>query len=98
MGINRLTSRVVPEALAPMPVVVATGSADRDWASAVFRVVKEIEAYGAGLGTRPRVPMPDGIRSGWQADVVAALYPSADGLTERNEPPTRHTRARSRGN
>jgi len=98
MGINRLTSRVVPEALAPMPVVVATGSADRDWASAVFRVVNEIEAYGAGLETRPRVSMPDGIRSGWQADVVAALYPSTHGLTDRNKPPTRHTRARSRGN
>jgi general L-amino acid transport system substrate-binding protein len=98
MGINRLTSRVVPEALALLRVVVATRTTDGDWTTLVFRVVKEIETYGAGFRTRTRTSMPDGIRSGWLADAVAVLYPSANGLTDRNEPSTRHDRSRAHGN
>jgi general L-amino acid transport system substrate-binding protein len=75
MGINRLTSRVVPEPLAPLPVVVATGTTDSKWTTLVFQVVKEIESAGPRLGIKPGTPMPDGIRSGWQADVVAVPYP-----------------------
>jgi hypothetical protein len=75
MGINRLISRVVPEPLAPLPVVVATGTTDSKWTTLVFQVVKEIESAGPRLGIKPGTPMPDGIRSGWQADVVAVLYP-----------------------
>ena len=42
IGINRLTSRLVPEPLALVPIIAATSSADPNWAGLVFRVVNEL--------------------------------------------------------
>jgi general L-amino acid transport system substrate-binding protein len=75
IGIRRLTSRLLPEPLALVPVIAATSSADPEWAGLVFWVVRDL----MGHGTPQRGPAtatsgtPPGIRADWREDVSAIL-------------------------
>jgi general L-amino acid transport system substrate-binding protein len=68
-GINRLTSRLVPEPLALLPVVAATGPADSGWAAIVHWVARSGTDDG---GATP----PAGIRRGWKDDAKTGLKTS----------------------
>jgi general L-amino acid transport system substrate-binding protein len=71
IGINRLTSRLVPEPLALVPIIAATGSADPDWTSLVFWVVNELTKDVMSPGESATAP--PGLRTGWREDVSAIL-------------------------
>jgi general L-amino acid transport system substrate-binding protein len=66
LGINRLTSHLVPEPLAVMPVVAATSPADRDWAAIVHWVARSATD---DAGVNP----PAGVRPGWKDDARTVL-------------------------
>jgi general L-amino acid transport system substrate-binding protein len=66
LGINRLTSRLVPEPLALVPVIVATGAADRDWTSIVSWVTHVLVDDTADMP-------PPGVRRDWLEDVRTVL-------------------------
>jgi general L-amino acid transport system substrate-binding protein len=75
MGINRLTSRLLPEPLAVVPIVAATSATDRDWAALVFFVVRAVVGDAAGPSHEPiaGTMTPAGVRPGWREDISAAL-------------------------
>lgn len=74
MGINRLTSRVLPEALALVPVIAATAATDREWAAIVSWVVHERVGDVPDALPWPRTNMPPaGVTRGWREDVGAVL-------------------------
>ena len=67
MGINRLASRIVPEALALFPVVVVTGATDDEWSRLVFWLTRAL----MDKTTEPNLPA--GVRPDWHQEVGSLL-------------------------
>lgn len=79
-GINRLSSRILPEPLSVFPVIAATGTDDAQWSSIVAWTVMtlisaerpETRWYAGGAGAMPVTAPGLGLDSGWQRRVLAA--------------------------
>ena len=80
-GVNRLSSRFLPEPLSVFPVMAATGTNDAQWTAIVAWTVDtlisaerpETRWYAGGAGAMP-VSAPElGLYKGWQRRVLAAV-------------------------
>ena len=76
-GVRRLTSRLLPDLLAPDPIIAATPQADGAWAAAVAWVIDALllaDAPADAWQTNAS-PVTDvaGLRPGWRAEVLAAV-------------------------
>jgi len=80
-GVNRLSSRFLPESLSVFPIVAATGTNDAQWSAIVAWTVDtlisaerpETRWYPGGAGAMP-VSAPElGLDKGWQRRVIAAV-------------------------
>ncbi len=79
-GVRRLASRLLPETLAADPIVAVTDRADGAWAADVAWVFDALLLADAPAGAwqstgKDALPVRQipGLRSGWQAEVVAAV-------------------------
>jgi general L-amino acid transport system substrate-binding protein len=70
LGINRLTSRIVSEPLARVPILAAVGAGDRQWADLVFWVVGAMAGPSSLAGN---AGVPDGVRPGWREEATGVL-------------------------
>jgi len=80
-GVNRLTSRILPEPLTVFPVLASTGTSDAQWSALVAWTVHtlvsaerpETRWYAGGAGAMP-VSAPElGLDKAWQSRVLAAV-------------------------
>ncbi len=79
-GVNRLSSRILPETLAVFPVMAATGTEDAQWSSIVAWTVHtlvnaerpETRWYAGGAGAMPVLAPELGLDKDWQRRVLAA--------------------------
>jgi general L-amino acid transport system substrate-binding protein len=89
-GVRGLASRLLPETLAVDSIIAVTGTADGAWAADVAWVFDALLAedvpagawQSTGKDALPARRLP-GLRSGWQAEVVAAVGSYA-GIVRRN--------------
>ncbi len=81
VGVNRLSSRFLPEPISAFPVMVATGTNDAQWSAIVAWTVDtlisaerpETHWYAGGAGAMP-VEAPElGLDKGWQRRVLVAV-------------------------
>ncbi|MGO9114479.1 MAG: hypothetical protein ACLP9L_35125 [Thermoguttaceae bacterium] len=90
-GVNRLSSRILPETLADFPVMAATGTGDAQWSSIVAWTVHTLvsaerpqtRCYAGGAGAMPIVAPELGLDKDWQSRVLAAVGNYGD-IFERN--------------
>ena len=90
-GINRLSSRILPEPLAVFPVMAATGTEDARWSSIVAWTVhtlvgaerSETPWYAGGSRAMPVCAPELGLDKDWQSRVVKAVGNYGD-IFERN--------------
>jgi general L-amino acid transport system substrate-binding protein len=90
-GVNRLSSRILPESLAAFPVMVTTGTDDAQWSALVAWTVHtlvsagrpETRWYAGGAGAMPIAALELGLDKEWQRHVLAAVGNYGD-LFERN--------------
>jgi general L-amino acid transport system substrate-binding protein len=90
-GVNRLSSRILPETLTDFPVVAATGTEDGQWSSIVAWTVytlvsaerPETRWYAGGAGAMPVTAPELGLDKGWQRRVLTAVGNFGD-IFERN--------------
>jgi general L-amino acid transport system substrate-binding protein len=71
LGINKLTSRLVRESLALMPVVAVSGSGDREWTAAAFRTINAVlsrQSRPVSLRATDRAAPPEG-RQTWRKEI-----------------------------
>ena len=80
-GVNRLSSRILPESLTAFPVIAATGTDDGQWSAIVAWTVHalvsaerpETRWYAGGAGAMPIAAPELGLDKGWQRRVLAAV-------------------------
>jgi len=80
-GVNRFTSRFLPEPLSVFPVMAATGINDAQWSAIVAWTVDtlisaerpETRWYAGGAGAMPVAAPELGLDKGWQRRVLAAV-------------------------
>ena len=80
-GINRLTSRILPEPLAVFPVMAVTGTGDAQWSAIVAWTVHTLISgerpqthwYAGGAGAMPITARESGLEKGWQQRVLTAV-------------------------
>jgi general L-amino acid transport system substrate-binding protein len=80
-GVNRLSSRFLPEPLSVFPVMAATGTNDAQWSAIVAWTVDtlisaerpETRWYAGGAGAMPVAAPELGLDKGWQRRVLAAV-------------------------
>ncbi len=80
-GVNRLSSRFLPEPLSVFPVMAATGTADAQWSAIVAWTVDtlisaerpETHWYAGGAGAMPVAAPELGLDEGWQRRVLEAV-------------------------
>ncbi len=80
-GVNRLSSRILPETLADFPVMAVTGTEDAQWSSIVAWTVHtlvsadrpETRWYAGGPGAMPIAAKEIGLDKDWQRRVLAAV-------------------------
>ena len=80
-GVNRLTSRILPESLTVFPVIAATGTDDGQWSAIVAWTVHtlvsaerpETRWYAGGAGAMPIAAPELGLDQDWQRRVLAAV-------------------------
>ncbi len=90
-GVNRLSSRLLPEPLTAFPVMVATGTEDAQWSAIVAWTVHtlvsaerpETRWYAGGAGAMPIAAPELGLDKEWQRRVLAAVGNYGD-LFERD--------------
>jgi general L-amino acid transport system substrate-binding protein len=90
-GVNRLSSRILPESLTVFPMMVATGAEDAQWSAIVAWTIHtlvsaerpETRWYAGGAGAMPVEAKELGLDKGWQARVVKAVGNYGD-IFERN--------------
>jgi len=90
-GVNRLSSRILPESLTVFPVIAATGTDDAKWSAIVAWTVDtlisaerpETQWYAGGAGAMPVVAPQLGLDQKWQRRVLAAVG-NYDNIFERN--------------
>jgi general L-amino acid transport system substrate-binding protein len=90
-GVNRLESRILPEATTSFPLISATGTNDAKWALVVAWTVAtlvsgerpETRWYAGGAGAMPVEAPEAGLDKGWQRRVLAAVGHYGD-IFERN--------------
>ncbi|HEY2618439.1 MAG TPA: hypothetical protein VGI78_13955 [Acetobacteraceae bacterium] len=76
-GVRRLASRLLPDLLAPDPVIAVTPRSDGAWAATVAWVIGALlsadapaDAWTSNASSALRIA---GLRSGWRDDVIAAV-------------------------
>ncbi|MGD0886885.1 MAG: transporter substrate-binding domain-containing protein [Thermodesulfovibrionales bacterium] len=80
-GVNRLSSRFLPEPLSVFPLMVATGTNDAQWSAIVVWTVDtlisaerpETHWYAGGAGAMPVAAQELGLDRGWQRRVLATV-------------------------
>lgn len=80
-GVNRLSSRILPETLADFPVMAATGTEDAQWSSIVAWTVHTLVSaerpqtrwYAGGPGAMPISAKEIGLEDDWQRRVLEAV-------------------------
>ncbi|MEH1843732.1 MAG: hypothetical protein V7L25_01630 [Nostoc sp.] len=80
-GVNRLSSRILPESLTTFPVIAATGTADAQWSAIVAWTVDtlinaqrpETPWYAGGAGVMPIFAPELGLDKEWQRRVLASV-------------------------
>ncbi len=80
-GVNRLSSRILPEPLVAFPIVAATGTADGRWSAIVTWTVHtlvsaerpEARWYAGGAGAMPLAVPELGLDKDWQRRVLSAV-------------------------
>jgi len=80
-GVNRLSSRFLPESLSVFPIMAATGTSDAQWSAIVAWTVDtlisaerpETRWYTGGAGAMPVTAPELGLDNGWQRRVIAAV-------------------------
>ena len=90
-GVNRLSSRILPEPLSVFPVMAATGTNDAQWSAIVAWTVHtlisaerpETRWYAGGAGAMPIAAPELGLDKEWQRRVLAAVGNYGD-IFERN--------------
>jgi general L-amino acid transport system substrate-binding protein len=90
-GVNNLSSRVFPEALAVFPVMAVTGTDDAQWSSIVAWTVHALVSaerpetpwYAGGAGAMPISAPELGFDKDWQRRVLTAVGNYGD-IFERN--------------
>jgi len=90
-GVNRLSSRILPETLAVFPVMAVTGTGDAQWSSIVAWTVHtlvsaerpETRWYAGGARAMPITANELGLDKDWQHRVLAAVGNYGD-IFERN--------------
>jgi len=90
-GVNRLSSRILPEPLAAFPVMATTGTDDAQWSAIVAWTVHtlvsaerpEMRWYAGGAGAMPIAALELGLDKEWQQRVLAAVGNYSD-IFERN--------------
>ena len=90
-GVNKLSSRFLPEPLSVFPVMAATGTTDAQWSALVAWTVDtlisaerpETHWYAGGAGAMPVAAPELGLDKGWQSRVLAAVGNYGD-IFERN--------------
>jgi len=90
-GVNRLSSRILPEQLTVFPVMAATGTDDGQWSAIVAWTVHtlvsaerpEMRWYAGGVGAMPIAAPELGLDKEWQRRVLAAVGTYAD-MFDRN--------------
>ena len=90
-GVNRLSSRFLPEPLSVFPVMAATGTNDAQWSAIVAWTVDtlisaerpETHYYAGGAGAMPVTAPELGLDKNWQRRVLAAVGNYGD-IFERN--------------
>jgi general L-amino acid transport system substrate-binding protein len=90
-GVNRLSSRILPETLANFPVMAVTGVGDAQWSAIVAWTIHtlvsverpETRWYAGGAEAMPITAPEIGLDSGWQRRVLTAIGNYRD-IFERN--------------
>ncbi|MDA8171847.1 MAG: hypothetical protein M0Z48_08490 [Nitrospiraceae bacterium] len=90
-GVNRMSSRILPEPLSVFPVIAATGTDDAQWSAIVaWTVITLVSAerpetrwYAGGAGAMPVTAPALGLGGRWQRRVLAAVGSYSD-IFERN--------------
>ncbi|MBH8572300.1 hypothetical protein I8752_04485 [Nostocaceae cyanobacterium CENA369] len=80
-GVNRLSSRILPEPLMTFPVIAATGTADAQWSAIVAWTVHtlidaerpETQWYAGGVEAMPISASELGLDQKWQSRVLASV-------------------------
>ncbi|MEH1843301.1 MAG: hypothetical protein V7L20_32340 [Nostoc sp.] len=80
-GVNRLSSRILPESLTNFPVIAATGTEDGQWSALVAWTVHtlinaerpETHWYAGGAGAMPIFAPDLGLDKEWQRRVLASV-------------------------
>ncbi|MGF2012455.1 MAG: hypothetical protein RMX25_013310 [Nostoc sp. DedVER01b] len=80
-GVNRLSSRILPEPLTAFPVIAATGTEDAQWSAIVAWTVHtlidaerpETPWYSGGAGVMPILASELGLEKEWQRHVLASV-------------------------
>ncbi|SPF41661.1 putative Extracellular solute-binding protein [Syntrophobacter sp. SbD1] len=90
-GVNRLSSRILPESLADFPVMAMTGTGDAQWSSIVAWTVHTLVSaermqtrwYAGGAGAMPITAPELGLDKQWQRRILTAVGNYGD-IFERN--------------
>jgi general L-amino acid transport system substrate-binding protein len=90
-GVNRLSSRILPEALVSFPVIAATGTTDGQWAAIVAWTIHTLVSgerpetpwYAGGTGAMPITAPELGLDQQWQRRVLSAVGNYGD-IFDRN--------------
>ena len=80
-GVNKISSRFLPEPLSVFPIIAATGTTDAQWSALVAWTVDtlisaerpETQWYAGGAGAMPVAAPELGLDKGWQSRVLAAV-------------------------
>ena len=80
-GVNKLSSRFLPEPLSVFPIIAATGTTDAQWSALVAWTVDtlisaerpETHWYAGGAGAMPVAAAELGLDKGWQSRVLNAV-------------------------
>lgn len=90
-GVNRISSRILPESLSVFPVIAAAGPEDAGWSAVVAWTVITLTSaerpgtawYAGGAGAMPVTAPELGLDAEWQKRVLAAVGSYGD-IFERN--------------
>lgn len=90
-GVNRLSSRILPEPLTAFPVMAVTGTDDAQWSAIVAWTVHALisaerpqtQWYAGATGAMPIAAVELGLNKEWQRSVVAGVGNYGD-IYERN--------------
>ncbi|BAY16944.1 extracellular solute-binding protein family 3 [Anabaenopsis circularis NIES-21] len=80
-GVNRLSSRILPEFLSTFPIIAATGTQDAQWSAIVAWTVTtlinadrpETRWYAGGVGVMPILAPELGLDQQWQRRIIASM-------------------------